>query len=71
MVMKRKSKLTKRIASMIDWCGGYAKFGAMTMITGVGVFSLLMSIFGAGPFVILTSLALIPVVAIVAGKWIP
>ncbi|HHQ6539563.1 TPA: hypothetical protein ACSTJY_004993 [Serratia fonticola] len=66
--MKKKSKFNKRFASMIDWCGGYAKFCAMAMIVGVCAMFLLLSIYNADPIAIVACLVLIPVSAIFAGK---
>jgi hypothetical protein len=66
--MKKKNKPNKRLASMIEWCGGYAKFGAMAMIVGVGAVFLLLSIYNADPIAIVACLVLIPVMTFVAGK---
>lgn len=68
--MKMKGKLKKHVESTIDWCGGYARFGAMAMITGVGVVGVFMATFNADPVVTIASLIFIPILAVVAGKMV-
>lgn len=65
--MKKKSNLNKFMTSMVKWCGSYTKFAAMAMIVCVGVMTIMLSLFGAGHVVIITSLLLIPVLAMILG----
>ncbi|EGL4350502.1 hypothetical protein IQ454_004582 [Salmonella enterica] len=60
-----------KIEKIIDWCGGYAKFGAMMFIIALGVICIILSLYDAEYSTVVACLILIPIITIIARKIIP